>query len=112
MNDPILGQEPSPDASRDAIHVAIMPVVAGVGLSPGEHVSIKSDNTAWRRGQSIGIVDPFRKETVLAGERFWLCLYQKTVTGMRHHWSHPAFDDQDASSVGRNASAAYLHIKA
>ncbi len=61
---------------RDAIHVAIAPVVAGEQLSPGEHVGLCLDGTAAAEdgvldnGASIGIVDPFLKKKVKKGEAF------------------------------------------
>jgi hypothetical protein len=30
------------------------------------------------------------------GQRCWVFLYPQTITGIRHHWRHPFFQDQDA----------------
>ncbi len=91
MNEAKLGQLIDSTAMRDAIHVAIVPVTAPCDLEPGTHV----DSTGYPAGYvdlgAVGIVDPYLRRTVKKGERFWLCLYPGTVTGMRHHWTHPAF---------------------
>jgi hypothetical protein len=81
---------------RDCIHVAVAPVVAGMTLTPGQHVAIDpSDMTAWSsppiKAMTVGIVDPYLTGPVMKGQRFWLFLYPGTVTGLRHAWSHPAF---------------------
>jgi hypothetical protein len=102
MNDTKLGTTPAEGAQRDAIHVAIAPVVAGMELPPGAHVSMQAGEAfaVTAPNKSIGIVDPFRAKAVQKGERFWLVLYQNTIVGMRHHWLHPDFvDDGDAKKV-------------
>lgn len=96
MNDVMLGKKIEGEALRDAIHVAIAPVEAGERLHPADHVCLKNGR-AYRGFKAIGIVDPFLKEEVEEGERFWLCLYQKTITGMRHCWSHPEFGPNDSA---------------
>lgn len=45
---------------RDAVHVAVAPVVAGVDLEPGQHVGLFDDGTAKPTKPHIGIVDPYR----------------------------------------------------
>lgn len=72
------------DAYRDAIHLAVLPVVAKVTLSPGESVGINGDKM-----KPIGVVDPFLRLQVQPGEKFWLCIYPRTVTSLRHVWGHP-----------------------
>lgn len=92
MSDVKLGTAPELGAGRDAIHVAIAPCVAAEKLYPGQHVGKVGDK--YGPSQSpIGIVDPFLTHPVFPGELFWICLYPQTVTGMRHHWSHPIFDE-------------------
>ena len=85
-----LGGLPPQNNTRDAVHVAIVAVKAARDLMPGDHVSIDGS----RQGKKIGIVDPFRDGIIKEGELFWLCLYPNTITGMRHHWTHPLFDGQ------------------
>src|SRR5688572_9996159 len=99
MSDNIkLVQIPPAVAKRDAIHVAIIPIVAGELIAMGEHVGIGKDGKAYSGDnteiETIGIVDPFLLKYVKKGETFWLLLYQNTITGMRHHWKHPAFEEE------------------
>jgi len=84
-----LGGKPSKCANRDAVHIAVAPMVAGESLKPGDHVSVR-DGKCFATGNLIGIVDPYRRTPVAKGEPFWLCLYPKTVTSLRHHWTCPA----------------------
>lgn len=99
MSDVVLGRLLDGDAQRDAIHVAVAPVEASCLLAPGAHVGPVSARVDLMgiSDKPIGIVDPFLKAMVQPGERFWLFLYQNTVTGMRHHWEHPSFPDASPS---------------
>lgn len=89
-----LGKLAEADAGRDAIHIAVAPVVAAEVLSPGTHIGVDSDGLANPQEKHIGIVDPYLTRAVKAGERFYLCLYPNTITSLRHHWIHPAFKDE------------------
>jgi len=75
---------------RDAVHVAIAPLVAGEELAPGQHIGVDDEGYA-RSGviPLIGVVDPFLRTNVNTGGRFWILLYPETVTSLRHEWSHP-----------------------
>ena len=75
---------------RDAIHLAVEPVVAGEILHPGEHVGL-FDGVATTRSKHLGIVDPFIEGEVLPGQRFWLVVYPRQITSLRHVWEHPDF---------------------
>jgi hypothetical protein len=82
------------DRRRDAIHIAVAPVVAAERLAPGQHVGLVQKGNLELVGpcdNCIGIVDPFLGEEVEPGQRFWLFLYPGTVTSLRHIWTHPAF---------------------
>lgn len=85
---------------RDAIHVAVVPTVATERLAPGQHVG--KDGTT---NNPVGIVDPFLPGPVFKGERFWLLLYPRTITGLRHVWTHPAFGDDEPVSAMSEAEA-------
>lgn len=103
MNEPVAGRLIEGDVwPRDAMHMAMAAVVADEKLSPGEHVGFIRDSkervasTLINKFVSpIGIADPFLRGVVLPGQRFWMWLYPKTITGLAHHWSHPSFDGED-----------------
>lgn len=88
-----LGESPPEHAGRDAVHVAVVPMTARCPLMPGERV----DQHGWPAHglnplPAVGLVDPFRPpDLIRPGERFWLCLFPGTITGLRHVWTHPAF---------------------
>lgn len=88
-----LGQIITTEQFKDAIHVAVAPVEAGEWLAPGHHVRIAASGKAvgGLPEDCIGIVDPFLKEHVLIGQKFWLFLYPGTIKSLRHDWEHPSF---------------------
>jgi hypothetical protein len=97
---------------RDAIHLAVEPIVATETLEPGQHVGLV-EGGAGRSDEPVGIVDPFLAAPVRPGERFWLVLYPRVITSLRHVWSHPAFDDERTASPAsvdgsREASRLWL----
>lgn len=77
-------------AGRDAIHLAVEPVVAVEKLYPGQHVGFV-DGGVGTKGEHIGIVDPFLDGFVAQGQMFWLVVYPRTITSLRHVWEHPKF---------------------
>lgn len=89
-----IGQIITTPQQRDAIHVAVAPVVAGIRLYPGDHVRIGEDGNATNHTDRprVGIVDPFLTQPVERGESFWLFLFPNSVTNLRHDWAHPDFD--------------------
>lgn len=92
-----LGKLCSPNDARDAVHVAVVPMVADKKMRPGETVSVN--------GKSVGVVDPFLADDV----KNWLCLYPGSITSLRHDWTHPAFEIERADEV---AAANPLNEKA
>lgn len=100
-------------AERDAVHVAVYPAVASGVLAPGVPVRLIRGNIALEcersDRRSVGIVDPFLKETVIrTGQMFWVFLYPNTVSGMRHHWSHPMFDRETPTDGLRERATEWL----
>lgn len=90
-----LGMIHTKPEARDAIHLAVEPVEAGESLEPGENILIRNGKAYGCRrdnGHAVGIVDPFLQNDVKKGDKFWLVLYPRTITSLRHVWSHPAFD--------------------
>jgi hypothetical protein len=77
---------------RDAIHLAVEPIVAPEWLDPGEHVTASGHGCGV--GEGVGIVDPFLTYRVKPGERFWLVIYPRQIKSLRHVWGHPAFADE------------------
>lgn len=86
------------NAGRDAIHLAVEPVIAVEKLYPGQHVGFV-DGGVSSVGKHIGIVDPFIAGFVAPGQRFWLVVYPRTITSLRHVWEHPAFEVAEAPPV-------------
>ena len=105
-----LGEFADPGEKRDAIHIAVAPVIAAEKLAPGQDIGFTgSSGDEFSVGTSpepIGIVDPFLKGLVLQGQRFWMFLYPNTITSLRHDWEHPAFD-ADLREISRAWLAAF-----
>jgi len=82
--------------TRDAIHIAVAPVVATESLSPGQSIVVADGNAKATSDaeRGVGIVDPFLRSKVSAGSRFFIFLYPNTITGLRHQWEHPAFEQE------------------
>jgi hypothetical protein len=98
-----IGQKLRGGEQRDAIHIAIMPVVCGedymrageeVGLVYGTSNVVKHKASVY--GQAvIGVIDPFlTTDMVRKGDVVWCFLKPGTITGLRHEWTHPGIDNQ------------------
>lgn len=97
-----LGMLAPADAGRDAIHLAVEPVVAIVRVYPGQHV----DSSGTPVGTKVGIVDPYLTTAVEPGQRFWLFVYPRQITSLRHVWSHPAFSEEAPERAGGDSIKA------
>ena len=96
---------------RDAIHLAVEPVVAARKLHPGQDVGLVN-GMADISDKPIGIVDPFLKGPVAKGDRFWLVVYPRQITSLRHVWTHPDIPETAAATprevLVKQASEAWL----
>lgn len=88
---------------RDAIHIAVVPVIADEELKPGTKVRLVDIKVglhdvaiAANERPYLGVVDPYLQSSVQRGERFWLYLNPGSIRGLRHEWTHPAFDKEQA----------------
>lgn len=97
---------------RDAIHIAVCPMIATERLGPGQKVGLVSATEAGPTDDPVGIVDPFLETAVEKGQTFWLFLFPNTITSLKHQWTHPAFEViktmEAISGEGRSASEAWL----
>lgn len=86
---------------RDAIHLAVEPAVAGMPLAPGQHVRFddKGEAITADTGKGVGIVDPFLTDVVYRGDRFWLVVYPRQISSLRHVWEHPSFPPSGETKV-------------
>lgn len=104
MSEPNVGEYLESPGRRDAIHVAILPVIAGMDLFPGQWVKLSGrvglahQVVRSPRDLAIGIVDPYLRRDGAGGNRieegklFYIFLKPRIVTSLRHHWTHPAVD--------------------
>jgi hypothetical protein len=84
---------------RDAIHLAVEPVIAGQPLKAGDHIYLHEDKAfkvPKNSPSALGIVDPFLPSQVKEGQSFWLVVYPRKITSLRHVWSHPSFPETAA----------------
>lgn len=86
-----LGTIIGPEEKRDAIHLAVVPIRARMILRAGDNVNAEG----LKERPYVGIVDPFLKAPVDIGEWFWLVIYPRQITSLRHVWSHPAFPEEE-----------------
>ncbi len=63
-------------------------------MQPGQHIVVEN-GVAYpvEVGEGLGIVDPFLKEAVPTGAKFWFVMYPRQVHSLHHVWTHPAFPD-------------------
>lgn len=81
------------NTGRDAIHLAVEPAIAAHTLRPGEDVGFIGKEVGVC-DNPVGIVDPFLKGAVTKGQMFWLVVYPRKITSLRHVWTHPDFSEE------------------
>lgn len=96
------------NSGRDAIHLAVEPVVAAERLFPGQHVGFVEPGKAGTVAKPLGIVDPFLAGTVFPGQRFWMVIYPRQITSLRHVWSHPEFPEAPAEAYHAEKDEHYV----
>ena len=96
------------EGAKDAIHIAVAPVVAGEDLEPGQHIGVDKFGFATSNAFLIGIVDPYLAEGPYKGQRFYICLYPYTITSLRHEWTHPNFPMSEKQLSEREQSERWL----
>lgn len=102
--DPIktIGHRIGASAQRDAIHIAILPVIAAEDLwAPCEVALVYGTKDQVKQADSVygiktlGIIDPFipsLEKQIKKGEWVWCFLHPGSITGLRHDWTHPQVD--------------------
>lgn len=98
---------PDDAGGRDAVHVAVVSAFSSTfNLMPGQDIGLAFEQPVGRDVEAsprastkIGIVDPYLKAMVTPGQRFWLYLYPRSITGLNHHWTHPAFSDAKPGEI-------------
>lgn len=88
---------------RDCVHVAVCPVEVMESLLPGARVGFWNKNPCRVVGVGpevpcVGVLDPFLNCPIPEGSRCWLFLLPGSISGLRHHWSHGAFDGDRVES--------------
>lgn len=112
MKDTKVGTLIDATAQRDAIHMAIAPIIADADYAPGTHVGFMDDGRVGIGAEKkLGIIDPFLKRVVRENERCYIFLYPQTVTGMRHHWEHPAFEGRELTHTPTEIAASKLWLE-
>lgn len=82
-----LGKNPDDVGIKDAIHVAIVSVLAGSAIQTGSRVKLNNDGHAVCASgrEGFGVADPF-VGTVARGDRFWVLIDPDKVDTVSHTW--------------------------
>src|SRR4051812_40308454 len=87
------------EGGRDAIHLGVEPVVALETLVAGQHIGLVGEGASSKCDKFLGIVDPFLAAPVQPGQMFWLIVYPRQITSLRHVWTHLDFDSVEVPKV-------------
>lgn len=96
------------DGGRDAIHLAVEPIIAAEQLYPGQHIGIVDGKATTKSDKKLGIVDPFISGLVPEGAKFWLIVYPRQITSLRHVWEHPDFGQVQVTISSKQFSEGWL----
>lgn len=99
-----LGTIHTREEHRDAIHLGVEPVIAGEDIAVGANIGIGKDGFAYATDyrtdiKAVGIADPFLVNRIQKGESFWLVVYPRKITSLRHVWTHDDFDSEEEPKV-------------
>lgn len=94
---------------RDAVHIAVAPVVAGGQIYRSAYIGLNAEGRAIMVSQesSVGISDPFLIDMIEEGQQFFVYLTPGSITSLVHHWAHPKFPLVD-QFLPRPSSVAWL----
>lgn len=109
-----LGTIITENEKRDAIHLAVENVIAGDYLKPGQHVTLRGGVALLageENGKAVGIVDPFLAKDVARRERFWLVVYPRQISSLRHVWEHPDFPPSELGMASAPTPGTVEHSK-
>lgn len=100
---------------RDAIHLAVFKAEAAEMMGPGMDVYLDDEHKArWNQPQYgperefLGIVDPFLEVDLEPGDMFWLVVYPRQITSLRHVWEHPGFPGVNDKPKSKADAEAWL----
>lgn len=84
----MLGKTPSAVNLKDAVHVAIISVVVGDCLSPGDPIRFDVHGRAIKSGQNdcFGFVDVFASDDLSIGDKVWCMVRPDLVQTVEHTW--------------------------
>ncbi len=100
-----LGKLIEGEACRDAIHIAIAPVIAAGDILPGQEIGFDACGGVSHDAKPVGIADPFLDEPIHKGQKFYVLLFPNTITGITHQWQHPAFAEQEENKSSDHAES-------
>jgi hypothetical protein len=98
-----LGKAPDEAGVKDAIHNAIVSVVAGEALHGGGRIKLNDERLAVnaRGKEGFGIADPFRT-TIARGDKLWVMLDPDSIDYVAHTWDNGIDYSAPTKAVEKN----------
>lgn len=82
---------------KDAIHVAVVPVLLAEDMHPGDWVRVVGGKAYKADEKAIGVIDPFLDEYLLFEDTWvYMLLIPNTITNLSHEWTLEEFDSNSA----------------